>query len=156
MKKLMFMSVFLFLAACIYSARQSDANKSVENYIRRMLDNPKYLEPVAFSVLEKHRYTTALDSSLNYAHIRGDDYKKMEKYVDSENNQRPDIATRNVGQLDSIEKNKLTYYTLNYSFRVDSMGHKKLKKYHFELDTAFNVIKAMDITYGNDTKREEQ
>lgn len=150
----MFVPVFL-LAACIYSARQSDANRAVENYIRRMLDNPRYLEPVAFSVLEQHRYTTALDSSLNYAHIHGDDYKKMEKYVDSENNQRPDIATRNVGQLDSIEKNKLTYYTLNYSFRVDSMGHKKLKKYHFELDTAYNVLKAVDITYGRDTKQED-
>jgi hypothetical protein len=140
------------LAACVYSGRQGNADRAVEIYVREMLNNPKYLETVGFSELEQHRYQTPLDSSLNYAHIKGDDYKKMEHYVDSENYQRPDRAPGNIRQLDSIEKHKLIYYTIDYSFRIDSEGHKKLKKYHFELDTAFRVLKAVDITYGKDTR----
>jgi hypothetical protein len=151
MKKLL--PVFLLLlGACVYTAQQSDADKAVEKYTRDLLNHPKYLETVGFSALEKHRYVTPLDSSLNYAHISSDDHKKMEQYVDSENYQRPDRAQGNIGQLDSIEHNKLTYYTLDYSFRIDSSGHKKLKKYHFELDTAFRVLKAVDMTYGRDTR----
>jgi hypothetical protein len=153
MKKLLHI-LFLLLASCVYSGRQGDADRAVQTYVREMLNNPKYLETVGFSELEQHRYQTALDSSLNNARIRGDDYKKMEKYVDSENYQRPDRAPGNIRQLDSIEKNKLFYYTIDYSFRIDSQGHKKLKKYHFELDTAYRVLKAVDITYGKDTRRE--
>jgi hypothetical protein len=144
---------FLLLGACVYSAQQSEANQSVERYIRDMMDNPKFLESVAFSPLEEHHYVTSLDSSLNYAHIKNTENKKMEQYVDSENYQRPDLAPQNIRQLDSIEKNKLLYYTLDYSFRVDSQGHRKLKKYHFELDTTFRVLKATDITYGRNTKQ---
>ncbi len=144
----------LFFCGCIMaSTEQREADESVEQYTRETLGNPKYLVSVGFSSIEKLRYQTALDSSLNYAHIKGDDYKKMEQYVDSENYQRPDRAPGNIRQLDSIEKNKLFYYILDYSFRVDSQGHKKLKKYHFELDTAFKVLKMTDITYGRDTRQ---
>ncbi|MFB9842256.1 hypothetical protein [Mucilaginibacter ginsenosidivorans] len=151
MKKLLPV-ILLLLGACVYSARQSDADGAAEKYTRDLLGNPRYLETVGFSALEKHRYVTPLDSSLNYAHISPNDHQKMEQYVDSENYQRPDRAPGNIRQLDSIEHNKLIYYTLDYSFRIDSMGHKKLKKYHFELDTAFKVLKMADITYGRDTR----
>jgi hypothetical protein len=147
----------LFCCGCIMaSTQQREAGESVERYTRDLLGNPKYFVTVGFSSLEKLRYQTALDSSLNYAHIKGDEYKKMEQYVDSENYQRPDRAPGNIRQLDSIEKNKLFYYVLDYSFRIDSQGHKKLKKYHFELDTAFRVLKMTDITYGRDTRQPEE
>ncbi|MBS1524241.1 MAG: hypothetical protein JST19_01250 [Bacteroidetes bacterium] len=152
MKKLLLFGL-LICSACVYSAQQSDANHAAEQYIRENLD-PKGLQSIAFSPLEVHRYATALDSSLNYAHVSSDDKKKMEKYVDSENYQRPDLQPGNERDLYNIEHHKLTYYTLDYSFRIDSQGHKKLKRYHFELDTVFNVIKATDITYGRDTQTE--
>jgi hypothetical protein len=145
----------LFCCACVYSAQQNNANRAAEHYIEANTNNPKGIEPVAFSPLEKHRYTTPLDSSLDYAHISSDDRKKMEKYVDSENGRRPDLQTSNEKDIYNIEHNKLTYYTLEYSFRVDSHGQKKLKHYHFELDTAFNVVKATDVTYGRNTRHGE-
>ncbi|HVS94481.1 MAG TPA: hypothetical protein VHE59_20725 [Mucilaginibacter sp.] len=153
MKKLLPFAL-LFCAACVYSAQQNDANRSAEQYIRENLD-PKGLQSIAFSPLETHRYTTPLDSSLNYAHISSDNKEKMERYVDSENFQRPDLQPGNERDLYNIEHKKLTYYTLDYSFRVDSQGHKKLKRYHFELDTAFRVLRATDITYGRDTPAEQ-
>jgi len=154
MKKLALLALLFFCCGCVFrSTQQREADESAEQYIRSTLGNPKYLETVGFSSLEQRRYQTPLDSSLNYAHISSDDHEKMEKYVDSENYQRPDRAPGNIRQLDSIEKGKLIYYVLDYSFRIDSLGHKKLKKYHFELDMAFRVLKAEDITYGRDTKR---
>jgi len=70
----------------------------------------------------------------------------MQKYVDSENGQRPDLAVSNEKDVYNIEHNKLTYYLLIYSFRTDSAGVKKLMKYRIELDTACNIINATDIT----------
>ena len=154
MKKLILFSS-LFSLGCLIPTRQREANESVEHYTRDLMGNPKSFETVGFTALEKRRYVTGLDSSLNYARIKPNDYKKMEHYVDSENYQRPDRAPGNIRQLDSIEKNKLTYYVIDYSFRIDSQGQKKLKRYHFELDTAFRVLNATDITYGRDTKRED-
>jgi hypothetical protein len=89
---------------------------------------------------------------LNYAHISPDDREKVKKYVDSENFQRPDRAAANIREADSIAKGKLFYYTLTYVFKVDSAGNKRLMRYKFELDTAFNVLKAVDVT--NDHNRE--
>ena len=151
MKRFLFACLCLFSACVVSSTEQREADASVQHYTEDLFDHPKYLVPVGFSALEKKRYITGLDSSLNYAHIRDNDYKKMEHYVDSENYQRPDRATQNIKQLDSIEKQRLYYYVLDFSFRIDSFGHKKLKKYHFELDTAFRVVKATDISYGRDT-----
>jgi hypothetical protein len=153
-KVLPFVLVFCF--GCLISTQQREANESVERYARDMMGNPKEFESIGFTTIEKRRYITPLDSSLNYAHIKSSDYKKMEKFVDSENYQRPDRAPGNIRQLDSIEKNKLTYYVIDYSFRIDSQGQKKLKRFHFELDTAFRVLRAEDITYGRDTKREDR
>ncbi len=156
MKKLILFALLFSIGCIMVSTEQRKADESVEHYTRDLLNNPKYFVTVGFSSLERLRYQTPLDSSLNYAHIKGDDYKKMEQYVDSENYQRPDRAPGNIRQLDSIEKNKLFYYVLDYSFRIDSQGHKKLKKYHFELDTAFRVLKMTDITYGRDTRQPEE
>jgi hypothetical protein len=135
----------LFICGCIYSAQQSRAHQAAEQYIRDNL-SPKGMETVSFSQLEKKRYITGLDSSLNYVHINPDDRKKMEKYVDSENDQRPDRAPGNIRQMDSIENDRLIYYSLTYVFRVDSANSKKLMRYQFELDTAFRVLKATDVT----------
>ena len=71
----------------------------------------------------------------------------MEKYVDSENGQRPDLAVKNEKDVYNIEHDKLTYYLLIYSFRTDSAGVKKMMKYRIELDTACNIIDATDITH---------
>ena len=137
----------LFICGCIYNERQEHANKVVEDYTRSMLDHPHYLESVSFSEIQKKRYNTALDSSLNYAGVKGDDYQKISKFVDSQNNQRPDIADRNVVDLDNIKRGRLDYYTLIYTFRIDSAGQKKLKRYRFDLDSGYNVLKAQDITF---------
>jgi hypothetical protein len=153
MKKLLLLALIFFCGCIIQSAEQSDANQSVKKYVEDMLGNPKYIVPVSFSPIEKKRYITPLDSSLNLAHIKTDEVKKMEQYVDSENYQRPDRAPGNIRQLDSIKKNKLFYYSMEYAFRIDSFGHKKLKKYHFELDSTFQVLKAVDVTYGRDTRQ---
>lgn len=155
MKKPLIFAVLLCFGCVFVSTQQREADESVEQYTRDALGNPKYFATVGFSAIEKLRYQTPLDSSLNYARIKDNDYKKMEHYVDSENYQRPDRAPGNIRQLDSIEKGKLFYYVLDYSFRIDSQGHKKLKKYHFELDTAFRVLKMTDITYGRDTRQME-
>lgn len=142
-----FLLIALLLCGCVNTARQDHAEKVVENYMRSTLDNPRFLESVSFSELQKQRYTTALDSSLNYAGVKGDDYKKMDKFVDSENSQRPDRAISNIQDLDNIKRGKLDYFTLVYTFRIDSAGQKKLKRYRFDLDSAFNVFKAQDITF---------
>ena len=140
------MLLALLICGCVPSGKNERAHKAVERYVKTMLENPHYFESVSFSELMKKRYTTPLDSSLNYAHINPENSKKMERYVDSENAQRPDISVRNQKNLDDIEHNRLDYYLLFYSFRIDSLGYKKLMRYRFELDTACNVLKATDIT----------
>jgi hypothetical protein len=137
----------LALCGCIRSQLQSRAEDAAEHYVRSMLGNPKYFKSVSFSPLQKRRYTTALDSSLNYAGIDTGNHQKAKKYVDSENNQRPDIAVNNVKDLYNIEHDKLTYYLLIYAFRIDSNGYKKYIKYRFELDTACRILNARDITH---------
>jgi hypothetical protein len=96
--------------------------------------------------LQRLRRMTALDSSLNYAHINANDSLKVKKYIDSENFQRPDRAPANIREADSIAQGKLFYYSLTYIFKVDSAGHKKMMRYHFELDTGFRVLNAVDVT----------
>ena len=140
-----FLLLALLICGCVQTEQQSRAHHAAQQYIKDFL-NPRGLETIAFSPLEKKRYTTPLDSSLNYAHISPDDHQKMEKYVDSENGQRPDRAPANMRQMDSIENGKLFYYSLTYSFRIDSGTKKKVMRYRFELDTAFNVVNAKDIT----------
>lgn len=135
----------LLICGCVYSEQKARAHHAAEQYIKDFL-NPRGLETVSFSELEKQRRVTALDSSLNYAHINADDHRKVQKYVDSENFQRPDRAPANIREMDSIENGKLFYYTLTYIFKVDSLGHKKMMRYKFELDTAFRVLNAVDVT----------
>jgi hypothetical protein len=149
MKKYLLMA--LLVCGCMYSAQKQRAHHAAEQYIKDFL-NPHGLETVSFSELERLRRVTPLDSSLNYAHISPDDSEKVKKYVDSENFQRPDRAAANIREADSIAKGKLFYYTLTYVFKVDSAGNKRLMRYKFELDTAFNVLKAVDVT--NDHNRE--
>lgn len=149
MKKYLF--VALFICGCTYSAQKERAHHAAEQYIKDVL-NPHGQETVSFSELEKLRRVTSLDSSLNAAHINADDSQKVKKYIDSENFQRPDREPANIREADSIAKGKLFYYTLTYVFKVDSFGHKKLMRYKFELDTAFRVLKAEDVT--NDHSRE--
>jgi hypothetical protein len=137
----------LALCGCMQSQLQSRAEDAAEHYVRSMLGNPKYFKSVSFSPLQKRRYTTALDSSLNYAGIDTGNHQKAQKYVDSENGQRPDLAVNNVKDLYNIEHDKLTYYLLIYAFRIDSNGYKKYMKYRFELDTACRILDARDITH---------
>jgi hypothetical protein len=130
----------------MHSELQSRAENAVEQYVRSQYGYPKYFKSVSFSPLQKRRYSTALDSSLNYAGIDTANRRKARSYVDSENNQRPDLALSNVKDLYNIEHNRLSYYLLFYSFRIDSGTFKKFKKYRMELDTACNVISATDVT----------
>jgi len=129
------------------SPQQTGANKAVEEYTRHMLEYPKYFESVAFTPLVKKRYTTALDSALNYANIKSDDHKKIKKFVDSQNEQRPDLVVNNLKDMDNIERGKLTYYSLIYTFKIDSGGHKRVRRYRFELDSMNNVLNAADISH---------
>lgn len=135
----------LLLCSCVYSEQKARAHHAAEQYVKDFL-NPRGLETVSFSELERLRRITPLDSSLNYAHINPDDHSKVQKYVDSENFQRPDRAPANIREMDSIEKGKLFYYSLTYIFKVDSAGHKKMMRYKFELDTSFRVLNAVDVT----------
>lgn len=128
------------------SELQSRAEQTAEHYVRNRLGNPAYFKSVSFSALQKRRYTTSLDTSLNAAGINAGDRQRMKAYVDSENGQRPDLAVKNEKDVYNIEHDKLSYYLLIYSFRTDSAGVKKLMKYRIELDTACNIINATDIT----------
>jgi hypothetical protein len=128
------------------SELQSKAEKSAEHYVRTQLGNPAYFKTVSFSALQKRRYATSLDTSLNAAGVNTNDRQRMKAYVDSENGQRPDLAVKNEKDVYNIQHDKLTYYVLIYSFRTDSAGIKKLMKYRLELDTACNIIHATDIT----------
>jgi hypothetical protein len=128
------------------SQMQSRAEDAAEHYIRAKLGNPAYFKSVSFSPIQKRRYSTSLDTSLTNAGIDTSGHKTAEKYVDSENNQRPDLAVSNEKDLYNIEHNKLTYFLMYYSFRIDSGSFKKLVKYRFELDTACRILDARDIT----------
>jgi hypothetical protein len=153
MKKYLFL-LTICLCGCVHNELQSKAESVAETYIRSELGNPSNFKSVSFSALQKRRYTTALDSSMTYAGANGSDRKDMEKYVDSENGQRPDLAINNDKDIYNIEHNKLNYYLLIYSFRIDSAGQKKFRKYRFELDTACNIINAVDITSSSHTETE--
>jgi len=128
------------------SELQSRAEQTAEHYVRNRLGNPAYFKSVSFSAIQKRRYTTSLDTSLNAAGIAANDHRSMKAYVDSENGQRPDLAVKNEKDVYNIEHDKLAYYLLIYSFRTDSAGVKKSMKYRIELDTACNVINATDVT----------
>lgn len=136
----------LFCCSCVHPELQSRAEQSAENYVRNRFGNPVYFKSISFSEIQKRRYNTSLDTSLDAAGIDANNRPRAEKYVDSENAQRPDLAVHNQKDLYNMEHDKLSYYLLIYSFRTDSAGIKKLMKYRFELDTAFNVISAADIT----------
>ena len=141
-----FLILVLFCCSCMNSELQSKAQHAAEHYVRNRLGNPAYFKNVSFSTLQKRRYTTSLDTSLNAAGINAGDHQRMKAYVDSENSQRPDLAVKNEKDVYNIQHDKLTYYLLIYSFRTDSAGVKKFMKYRLELDTACNVINATDIT----------
>jgi len=145
MNKYLFILV-LFCYSCMNPELQSRAEQTAEHYVRNRLGNPAYFKSVSFSALQKRRYTTSLDTSLNAAGINADNRPQMQKYVDSENGQRPDLAVKNEKDVYNIKHDKLTYYLLIYSFRTDSAGVKKLMKYRLELDTACNILNATDIT----------
>jgi hypothetical protein len=136
----------LFCCSCMNSGLQSRAEQTAEHYVRNRLGNPAYFKSISFSSLQKRRYSTSLDTSLNAAGINAGDHQRMKAYVDSENGQRPDLAVKNEKDVYNIEHDKLTYYLLIYTFRTDSAGVKKFRKYRFELDTACNIISATDIT----------
>lgn len=138
--------LLLFCCSCLNSGLQSRAEQSAEHYIRNRLGNPVYFKSISFSALQKKRYTTSLDTSLDAAGVNAGDRQRVKAYVDSENGQRPDLAVKNEKDVYNMQHDKLTYYLLVYSFRTDSAGVKKLMKYRFELDTACNVIDATDIT----------
>jgi hypothetical protein len=143
MKKYLLLAIFI--CGCTYSERKARAHHAAEQYVKDFL-NPHGLETVSFGELQRLRRMTALDSSLNYAHINANDSLKVKKYIDSENFQRPDRAPANIREADSIAQGKLFYYSLTYIFKVDSAGHKKMMRYHFELDTGFRVLNAVDVT----------
>lgn len=136
----------LFCCSCMNSELQSRAEQSAEHYIKNRLGNPVYFKSISFSAVQKRRYTTSLDTSLDVAGVNTSDRQRVKSYVDSENGQRPDLAIKNEKDVYNMQHDKLTYYLLIYSFKTDSAGVKKLIKYRFELDTACNVIDATDIT----------
>lgn len=138
----------LLCCGCMNAELQSKAEQTAEHYVRNRFGNPAYFRSVSFSQLQKRRYATSLDTSLNAAGINAGDHQRMNAYVDSENGQRPDLAVKNEKDVYNIQHDKLTYYLLIYSFRTDSAGVKKLMKYRFELDTACNVINATEVTNG--------
>jgi len=138
--------LIVFFSSCMNSELQSRAEQTAEHYVRNRLGNPAYFKSVSFSAIQKRRYPTSLDTSLNAAGIAANDHRNMKAYVDSENGQRPDLAVKNEKDVYNIEHDKLAYYLLIYSFRTDSAGVKKLLKYRIELDTACNVINATDVT----------
>lgn len=140
------MILSLFCCSCMDSGLQSRAEQSAEHYARNKLGNPAYFKSVSFSALQKRRHTTSLDTSLDAAGVNADDHQRVKAYVDSENDQRPDLAVKNEKDVYNMQHDKLTYYLLIYSFRTDSAGVKKLMKYRFELDTSCNVIDATDIS----------
>jgi len=137
----------LLLCGCASSVQQDRANKVAENYIRSQFGNSHHPEPVSFSDIEEKRYTTALDSEMNYSGVEGDECVKLNKFADSSNSQRPNLANRNLKDFDDIKNGKLDYYTLVYTFRIDSAGKKKLRRFRFDLDTGYNIFKAQDITF---------
>lgn len=141
------------ICGCIHSEEQSRANFAAENYIRSMLGDPKGFESVSFSQVQKRRHATALDSTLNYVGIDTSNHKRAHQYIDSENDQRPDLAINNTKDLYNIEHHRLTYYLMTYACRVDSNGYRKYMKYQLELDTSFKVFNVKDITNGH-TRRE--
>jgi len=129
---------------------QSGAEKTAEYYVRNKLGNPADFRSIAFSALQKRRYTTSLDSSMDFDGVHTPNHRDMERYVDSANGQRPDLAVDKEKDLYNIEHDKLTYYLLDYSFSVDSSGLKRFIKYRFELDTACNsILRVTDITHGH-------
>jgi len=138
--------LMVLCSSCMNSELQSRAEQTAEHYVRNRLGNPAYFKSVSFSALQKRRYITSLDTSLNSAGIAANDRRRMKAYVDSENGQRPDLAVKNEKDVYNIENDKLTYYLIIYSFRTDSAGIKKLMKYRLELDTACNVLDAKDVT----------
>lgn len=139
----------LLVCGCVRPEQQSGAENAAEEYIKKMIDSRSNLQSVSFSELEKRRYKTNLDSSLTVSNsgISGDDYKKMQKFVDSENAVTPDASIQNLKDLDNIERGKLDYYMLIYTFKIDSAGAKKTKRYRFELDSVNNILEAKDITH---------
>jgi hypothetical protein len=148
MRKYSFLLIMLF-CGCVQSELQSRANDAAEHYVKSRFGNPKYFKSISFSALEKRRYSTSLDTALMYAGVDTNNHKRIEKYADSESQQRPDLATQNTNDLYDIKHNKLSYYLLTYSFRVETGGQKRMLKYRFELDTAMNVTEAYDITHSN-------
>ena len=149
----LFLISAILLLGCVQNKLQSRAEDTAENYVRSKLGDPPYFKSVSFSELQKRRYTTSLDTSLSSAGISSDSRHSVEKYVDSENGQRPDLAVKNEKDMYNMEHDKLTYYLLIYLFRVDSAGIKKLMKYRFELDTGCNVLNVTDITNGRNNIR---
>ncbi len=150
MKKYLLLA--LLVCGCVRSEQQSGAENAAQEYIRKMIDSRSNLESVSFSELEKRRYKTKLDSSLTTSNsgISSDDHKKMQKFVDSENGVMPDAAIQNLKDLDNIERGKLDYFMLIYTFKVDSAGVKKTRRYRFELDSLNNVLNATDVTHIRD------
>jgi hypothetical protein len=147
MKK--YLLLVLLVCGCVRSEQQSGAENAAQEYIKKMVDSRSNLQSVSFSELEKRRYKTKLDSSLTTSNsgINGDDYKKMQKFVDSENGVMPDASIQNLKDLDNIERGKLDYYMLIYTFKIDSAGVKRTKRYRFELDSLNDVLNATDITH---------
>jgi hypothetical protein len=147
MKKYLLLA--LLVCGCVRSEQQSGAENAAEEYIKKMVDSRSNLESVSFSALEKRRYKTKLDSSLTVSNsgISGDDYKKMQKFVDSENAVMPDASIQNLKDIDNIERGKLDYYLLIYTFKIDSAGVKRTKRYRFELDSLNNILDAKDVTH---------
>src|ERR1700712_735016 len=135
-KHFLFLIPAIFVYGCMRSELQSRAEQAAEHYVRNKLGNPGYFKSLSFSELQKKRYSTSLDSSLNNAGVDTRNHEKIKSYVDSENSQRPDLAVKNEKDVFNIDHEKLTYYLLIYSFRVDSAGVKKSMKYRIEMDTA--------------------
>lgn len=139
--------VFLFVVLVSCKSNNSIVNTKIENFIKGKLNNPETFELISIDSLTKDRHYTSLDTLPVNSGIKGIfDYKGFERYVDSENKVRPDLAYYNLRDLKNIESGKLNFYYTDCTFRIKNGSEKKLLKYHFELDTVFNIINYSNVT----------
>ena len=146
MKKIISALIIVFLCSC-KSNINNIANTNIENFIKGKLDNPETFELISIDSLTKDRQTTSLDTLPVNSGIKGlFDYKGYERYVDSVNKVRTDLAYYNLRDLKNIESGKLNFYYTDCTFRIKNGSEKKLLKFHFQLDTVFNIINYSDVT----------
>jgi hypothetical protein len=143
-KALYILLVIVFFVVSCKTDKQQVANKNIERYIKSKLDNPNSFELVSIKKLEKDRYFTSLDSIAPINDLF--DYKQYEVYADTADRDRPWVRASNLNDLKINKSGMYNFYKTDCTFRIKVDGQQKLLKYHFELDTLFNVKNSEDIS----------